>query len=156
MTIDVRPKVDKATTKVPDDEGGKFQEKAYDEVLTAGSDGTPRLYKMHREVKREIGDDANRVREFEKMPGRVSSVAFNPEGTHFAATSSLDGKGEVRVYDAATGAKVVCEKVTGPAYAAAWHPGGKVVASAGFDGTVWLHEAATGKLVSSFIVLPRK
>ena len=125
-------------------------------ILAAGSDGTPRLYKMHSEDKREIGDDANKVRESEKMPGRVSSVAFNADGSKFAAASSLDGKGEVRIYDANTGAKVVCEKVTGPAYAVAWHPGGKLIASAGFDGVVWLHDAATGKLIDSFGVMPKK
>jgi mono/diheme cytochrome c family protein len=128
----------------------------YDELIVAGADGTPRLYKMHREVKREIGDDSNRVREYEKMPGRVSTVAFNNAGTKFAAVSSLDGKGEVRVYDANTGAKVVCEKVTGPVYAVAWHPAGKLIASAGFDGRVWLHDPSTGKLLSDFVVLPRK
>jgi mono/diheme cytochrome c family protein/DNA-binding beta-propeller fold protein YncE len=127
----------------------------YDEVLAAGSDGKPRLYKMHREVKREIGDDANKIREYEAMPGRVSAVAFNAAGARFAAVSSLDGKGEVRVYDVETGSKVVCEKVTGPAYAVAWHPGGKLVASAGFDGTVWLHDPTTGKLVHSFVVMPK-
>ena len=78
-----------------------------------------------------------------------------PDGSKFAAVSSLDGKGEVRVYDTNTGTKVVCEKVTGPAYAVAWHPDGKLIASAGFDGTVWLHDPATGKLVSSFVVLPK-
>ena len=62
---------------------------------------------MHREVKREIGDDSNRIREYEAMPGRVSAVAFNTDGTQFAAGSSLDGKGEVRVYDTNTGTKVV-------------------------------------------------
>jgi len=46
-------------------------EHLYNELLTAGADGTPRLYKMHREKKREIGDDANKIREVEKMPGRV-------------------------------------------------------------------------------------
>lgn len=128
----------------------------YDELVVAGADGTPRLYKMHREVKREIGDDANRVRVFEAMPGRISAVAFNPDGTKFAAVSSLDGKGEVRVYNADTGAKVVCQEVSGPAYAVAWHPAGKLIASAGFDGIVWLHDPATGKLISSFTVLPKK
>src|SRR4029077_5796430 len=118
-------------------------------------DGRPRLYKMHREVKREIGDDSKKVREYEPMLGRVSAVGVNPDGSKFAAASSLDGKGEVRVYDANTGAKVVCEKVTGPAYAVAWHPRGKLIASAGFDGTVWLHDPATGKLVTSFVVLPK-
>jgi WD40 repeat protein len=128
----------------------------YDELIVAGADGTPRLYKMHREVKREIGDDSNRVREYEKMTGRISAAAFNPAGTKFAAVSSLDGKGEIRVYDTNTGAKVVCEKVTGPVYATAWHPAGKLIASAGFDGMVWLHDPATGKLLSNFVVLPRK
>ncbi len=145
----------KRMQKIPVDTPGA-KPNVYDELVVAGSDGTPRLYKMHREVKREIGDDSNRIREYEKMPGRISAVAFNPEGSKFAAVSSLDGRGEVRVYNTDNGAKVVCEQVTGPAYAVAWHPEGKLVASAGFDGIVWLHDAATGKLVSSFTVLPKK
>ncbi|WP_246522796.1 WD40 domain-containing protein [Gemmata palustris] len=145
----------KRMQKVPADTPGA-KPNVYDEVIIAGSDGKPRLYKMHREVKREIGDDSNKVREYDAMPGRISSLAFNPEGTKFTAVSSLDGKGEVRVYDANSGSKIVCENVTGPVYAAAWHPAGNVIASAGFDGTVWLHNAATGKLLNSFVVLPKK
>ncbi|QJW93600.1 WD40 domain-containing protein [Frigoriglobus tundricola] len=141
--------------KVPADAPGA-KPNLYDELVVAGSDGVPRLYKMHREVKREIGDDSNKIREYEKMPGRISAVAFNADGTKFAAVSSLDGKGEVRVYDTSTGAKVVCEGVTGPAYAVAWQPGGKQIASAGFDGAVWLHDPATGKLVRRFTVLPKE
>jgi mono/diheme cytochrome c family protein len=156
MALDRRPLKEKRITKVPQDEGGKFVEKVYDEVVVGGSDGAPRLYKIHREVKRQIGDDANKIREYERMPGRISSAAFNADGSKFAATSSLDGKGEVRVYDTQSGAKVVCEKVSAPAYATAWHPAGKTLASAGFDGTVWLHDAATGKLLSAFVVLPKK
>jgi WD40 repeat protein len=139
--------------KVPPD-AANVPPKPYDELLAAGSDGVARMYKMHREAVRQIGDDANKVKEFEKMPGRVSSVVFNPDGSKFAATSSLDGKGEVRVYEVDSGKKVVCEKVTGPAYAVAWHPSGKTVASAGFDGKVWVHDAATGKLVREFTVMP--
>jgi WD40 repeat protein len=141
--------------KVPADTPGA-KPNLYDELAVAGSDGIPRLYKMHREVPRVIGDDANRVREYEKMTGRISAVAFNSSGTKFAAVSSLDGKGEVRVYDTDSGAKVVCEKVTGPAYAVAWHPGSKLIASSGFDGIVWLNDASTGKMVSSFTVLPKQ
>ena len=48
-----------------------------------------------------------------------------------------------------------CERVTGPAYAVAWHPEGTRIASAGFDGKVWLHDAATGKLVREFVAVPR-
>jgi mono/diheme cytochrome c family protein len=155
MTLDRRPMKEQKLQKIPVDTPGA-KPNVYDELVVGGSDGVPRLYKMHREVKREIGDDSNRVREYEKMLGRISSVAFDTEGARFAATSGLDGKGEVRIYDANTGAKVVCEKVTGQVYAVAWHPAGKVIASAGFDGVVWLHDAATGKLISQFTVLPKK
>ncbi len=155
ITVDRRPMKEKKMQVIPKDAAGA-KPNVYDEVVIAGSDGKPRLYKMHREVKREIGDDANKIREYEAMTGRISAVAFNADGAKFAAVSSLDGKGEVRVYDTATGAKVVCEKVTGPAYAVAWHPAGKLIASAGFDGTVWLHDPATGKLLHSFVVLPKK
>ena len=155
ITVDRRPTKEKKLQKIPADTPGA-KPNVYDEVVIAGADGIPRLYKMHREVKREIGDDSNKVREYEKMTGRISAAAFNPDGSKFAAVSSLDGKGEVRVYDANTGVKVVCEKVTGPAYAVAWQPDGKLIASAGFDGVVWLHDPATGKLVSSFTVLPKK
>jgi WD40 repeat protein len=140
--------------KVPPDTPG-VPPKLYDEVVAAGSDGTPRLYKIHREQKREIGDDANKIRDYQPMPGRISAVAFHPQGYLFAAASSLDGTGEVRIYDVRESAKkVVCEKVTGPAYAVAWHPSGQRLASGGFDGIVWIHEASTGKLLRQFTVLP--
>src|SRR4029078_13342087 len=116
MTLDRRPMKEKKLQKIPVDTPGA-KPNVYDELVVGGSDGIPRLYKMHREVKREIGDDSNRVREYEPLPGRVSAVAFSPYGSKFAAVSSLDGKGEVRIYDANTGSKMLCEKVTGPAYA---------------------------------------
>ncbi|MBX9584191.1 MAG: hypothetical protein K2X87_28155 [Gemmataceae bacterium] len=142
-------RMQKVPTDAPD-----VPPKVYDELLIAGADGTPRLYKMHREVPRVIGDDANKVREYEALPGRVASVAFGPDGKHFAACSSLDGKGEVRVYETDTGKKVVFEQVSGPAYAVAWRPDGKAVASAGFEGKVWVHDPATGKLLAEFVALP--
>ena len=154
MAVDRRPLKEKKVAKVPDaDDGGKVTEKVYDEVLAAGSDGIPRLYKIHREKKRVIGDDFNFLKAFAELPGRVSCVKFDATGDRFAAASSLDGKGEVRVYTVADGKAVKCD-VTGPAYAVAWHPDGKRIASAGFDGKVWLHDAATGKLVREFVALP--
>lgn len=156
MAIDIRPQVDKQTTKVPDDEGGKFQEKSYDELITAGSDGVPRLYKMHREAKRQIGDDSNKIRQYEAVLGRVSSAKFNADGSKFAVVGSLDGKGEVAVYATAADKKAAkCEGISGPVYAVAWKKDGTAIASGGFDGKVWLHDPVTGKLVKEFTVLPK-
>ncbi|REJ72323.1 MAG: DUF1553 domain-containing protein [Planctomycetota bacterium] len=71
-----------------------------DEVLVGGSDGTPRIYRMERITKRVIGDDANLIRRFPPMRGRVFDVAYAPDGNSFAAVSSLDGKGQVFTYSA--------------------------------------------------------
>jgi WD40 repeat protein len=155
MTVDLRPMKTKKMAKVPSDTP-KAKPQVYDELLIGGSDGTPRLYKMHREEKRVIGDDSNKVRQYAPMTGRISSATFSRDGKHFAAASSLDGKGEVRVYETDTGKKVDCAKITGPAYAVAWRPDGKVIASSGFDGKVWLHDPATGKLVKEFLAVPLK
>jgi mono/diheme cytochrome c family protein/DNA-binding beta-propeller fold protein YncE len=153
MAIDRRPMKEKKMQKVPADTPNE-PAKVYDELIAAGSDGTPRLYKMHREVKREIGDDANKLRQYEPMIGRVSAVRFDADGKRFAAVSSLDGKGQVRVYETDTGKAVTCEKVVGPAYAVGWTPDGKRIASAGFAGTVQLHDPATGKLLKEFAAVP--
>lgn len=153
MAIDRRPQNEKKMAKQSPDMPNAAP-RVYDELIVAGSDGTPRLYKMHRETKRVIGDDANRLKIYDAMPGRISSLQFDAEGKRFAATSSLDGKGEVRIYDAETGKSVVCEKVNGPAFTATWHPKGAVVASSGFDGKVFFHDPATGKLLKEFAAVP--
>jgi WD40 repeat protein len=145
----------KRDTKVKNTAAGTDQsEKWYDDLLIGGDDGTPRLYKMHRTTKRVIGDDANKVREYEKMPGLVYALAFSADGSLFAAGSSLDGKGELRVYQTADGK--VLSKLTGigPIYSVSFRPDGKQVASAGFDGVVRLSDAKTGKVVKEFIPVP--
>jgi WD40 repeat protein len=129
-------------------------EKWYDELLIGGDDGVPRLYKMHRTTKRVIGDDANKVREYEKMPGLVYTLAFSADGSQFAAGSSLDGKGELRVYQTADGKVVSKLSGIGPIYSVSFRPDGQVVASAGFDGVVRLSDAKTGKVIKEFTPVP--
>src|SRR5206468_5743244 len=49
MALDRRPLAEKKMAKVPPDTPGAAP-KVYDEVVCGGSDGTPRLYKVHRET----------------------------------------------------------------------------------------------------------
>lgn len=70
------------------------------EILVGGSDGLPQIYRMVRQTKRVIGDNANLMRRFDAMPGRVFAVGYSPEGKSVAAGSSLDGEGKVNVYRA--------------------------------------------------------
>ena len=71
-----------------------------DEVLMGGSDGEPQIFRVFRNTKRVIGDNANLIKKFPALPGRIFSVAYSRDGSRFAAGSSLDGRGEVVVYGA--------------------------------------------------------
>jgi len=64
-------------------------------IVTGGSDGLPKVYRIFRETKREIGDDAQFIADLFPMPGRVFSVRFSADGKRIACGSSLDGTGEV-------------------------------------------------------------
>ena len=151
--LDIRPM--KTPRKVKQNEASGNRELTYNELIAAGADGTPRLYKMHRETKRVIGDDANKIREYAPLPGRITSLRFNKEGTHFIVGSSLNGVGEVRVYEVDTAKKVATfEKCTTPVFEVTFRPDGKFAASAGFDGKVRINDPMTGKLVTEFNPFP--
>jgi WD40 repeat protein len=64
-------------------------------IVTAGSDGVPKVYRTFREIAREIGDDAQFIADLFPMPGRVFSVRFSADGRRIACGSGLDGTGEV-------------------------------------------------------------
>ncbi len=122
-----------------------------------GADGQPKLFRMYRpaDKARQIGDDFNKIRDYEPAPGRIYQAEFNHDGSQFVVGSSKDGTGEVRVYQTDNGQVISkFEGQPGPVYAATFNHDGKTVAAAGFNGHVLLIEAATGKLVKDFVPFP--
>ncbi len=71
-----------------------------DQIAVGGSDGTPRIYRMERVTKRVIGDDANLMRRFPVMPGRIFGIAYAADGKTVASVSSLNGKGYLQTFAA--------------------------------------------------------
>lgn len=69
-----------------------------DEILVGGADGVPKIYRIFRQTERRIGDDANLIRQFPSMPGRIFSLSITRDGQYFVAASTLDGVSHVRVY----------------------------------------------------------
>ena len=78
-------------------------------VLVGGSDGVPQIYRMKRETARKIGDNANLIRKYPAMKGRIWDAAFRPDGKQFAAVSSLNGKGQVNIYQSEYDATITPE-----------------------------------------------
>jgi WD40 repeat protein len=69
-----------------------------DHILVGGSDGVPQIYRTKRETVRKIGDNANLIRKYPAMKGRIWDAAFAPDGKTFAAVSSLDATGQIHLF----------------------------------------------------------
>ncbi len=68
-----------------------------DVIFVGGADGIPKLYRVFRTTKRVIGDDANLIRKFPPLKGRVFGVAISKDGSRVAAVSSDNTSGEVLI-----------------------------------------------------------
>lgn len=126
-----------------------------DDLAIGGADGVPKIYQMYRTKDRKIGDDFNLIRAFPGLPGRLYAVRFSPDGNRIVAGSSNDGKGEVRVYNAADAKLIATMKdIRGGIFTVAYRPDSQLVASAGFEGTVFLNDPVNGNLVRAFVPMP--
>ncbi len=77
-----------------------------DNILVGGSDGAPQIFRIFRQTARQIGDNANLIRKFPELPGRIFSARYSRDGKKFAAASSLDNSGQVVIYAADVDAKI--------------------------------------------------
>ena len=77
-----------------------------DNILVGGSDGAPQVFRIFRQTARQIGDNANLIRKFPDMPGRIFSARYSRDGKKFAAASSLDNSGQVVIYAADLDVKI--------------------------------------------------
>ncbi len=69
----------------------------FDEIVDGGSDGMPRVYLIFREVRRQIGDDAQFIADLFPITGRVFSARFSADGRRVAYGGGLDRAGEMVV-----------------------------------------------------------
>ncbi|TDU68116.1 WD domain G-beta repeat uncharacterized protein [Prosthecobacter fusiformis] len=154
------------------------------EILIGGTDGMPAIYRMERITKRVIGDNANLIRKFPLMQGRIFGVDFAPDGKRIVAGASHEGTGQVNIYASdydstmpdevktivetrsGTG-KALDEWIvkdvkliasvpvpTGGVFTVSFSPDGQTVAASGQDGRIRLIEAATGKIAKEFVSVP--
>jgi WD40 repeat protein/mono/diheme cytochrome c family protein len=154
-----------------------------DEILIGSTDGIPQIYRMNRITVRKIGDNANLIRKFPTMQGRIFGVDFAPDGKRIAAGASFEGTGAVNIYSSdydstmPDAVKKIVETVSGKGkelddyitkdvkqlsttampcgiFSVTFSPDGKTVAAAGQDGQIRLIDAATGKIAKEFVSVP--
>ena len=85
--------------------------------------------------------------------GHVLGTAFSPDGQFLATASAIEqqggAKGEVKFWDAATGAELsTFNDHAAEVFCVAFNRDGKRWASCSADGTIHLHEVAGGRVLS--------
>ncbi len=122
-------------------------------VLAGGDDGIPRLYQIFRTKSRTMNqEDQSLIRQFEKQPGPINTLAFSPDGSRLV----VGGEGnEARIYNTDDAKRIATLKSDGGAtFTAAFRPDGQEIALGGLDGHIRLFNPSTGALVKDFIPVP--
>jgi WD40 repeat protein/mono/diheme cytochrome c family protein len=73
------------------------QHPTLEHFVVGGSDGLPKVYRTFREVKREIGDDAQLIADLFPITGRVFTAQFSHDGKRIACAGGIDRVGEILV-----------------------------------------------------------
>jgi WD40 repeat protein len=126
-----------------------------DVIAYGGELGTARIYKISdNQGRTAANNDVNLVREFERLPGPVQTIAYSPDGQ----TLAVGGAGaEVRLFKVKDGQRATTLKGhEGAIFTVAFHPKQNHIATGGFDGKVRIYEAAKGELMKAFVPVPLK
>ena len=122
-----------------------------DWIAIGGQERVPYLYKMDRPRAMRIADDSTLIRKFEKQDGPIMSLAISPDGQHLAVSAEV---GPVRIYNLETGElEAKCTGHEGAVYALVFHPAGKELLTAGYDGIVRSYDFG-GKMLKAFAPVP--
>jgi mono/diheme cytochrome c family protein len=87
---------------------------------------------------------------FASGPGKINALHWSTDGTHLVAAGGIPGlKGVASVHNASTGALIRSfgEGHRDVLYDAEWSPDGKLLATAGYDQSIRLWDAASGQFV---------
>jgi WD40 repeat protein len=126
-----------------------------DLVAYGGDLGVARIYKISdNQGRTAANNDVNLVREFERQPGPVCSIAYSPDGTSIAVGNM---NGEVRIYKTGDGSRLATLKENkGAVFALKFHPTKNQLVTGGYDGKVRIFEMPEGKLLTAFNPVPIK
>jgi WD40 repeat protein len=108
-------------------------------LASASKDGTARIWHMGPDAE-PTGGVIIIAPEADMPPSTVRDVAFTPDGK-VLGTASDDGK--LRLFDAATGAKLHETGLGGPQLSLAFSRNGQLLAAAGQDGRIIVLDAST-------------
>ena len=124
-----------------------------DQVLSGGEDRIPRLYRIFREIRRDVGNtDFNLIQAYEAQSGSIENVAFSADGSRFATGCA---SGETRVYNVEDGKRIASMQGDAVAvFAVSFHPNGTQLATGGFDGKIRVFDVDSGKLLNAFMSVP--
>ena len=97
-------------------------------------------------ARRVVLTDLKSNNETDLSEGRITSVAFAPDGEWFA---TVDQEGRVTIWDSSRGERLrTVWTHTGALHSVAVSPGGQAIAVGGRDGTVLLMDGITGELLA--------
>jgi mono/diheme cytochrome c family protein len=124
-----------------------------DQVMCAGDDGIPRLYKIFRTEARTMNqEDHNLLRAYDPQGAVATCLAFSADGKKFAVGTET---GQLALYGVDDGKLIgKLTGATGGLYALAFRPDGAQLAAGGFDGVVRLYDLSTGRLAKAFVPVP--